>query len=128
MEFLYFLLKENEFAQSCLILCNLSDVQLFATPWTVACKAPLSMEFPRQKYRSGLPFPSPGDFPKPGIEPIFLDSRELVNRFLNTEPPGQPNSCSLLQASGICVSSFLLLNGLLEPLLFVLILILQCLA
>ena len=59
MEFLYFLLKENEFAQSCLILCNLSDVQLFATPWTVACKAPLSMGFFRQEYWSGLPFPSP---------------------------------------------------------------------
>ena len=61
MEFLYFLLKENEFAQSCLILCNLSDVQLFATPWTVACKAPLSMGFFRQEYWSGLPFPSQAD-------------------------------------------------------------------
>ena len=58
MEFLYFLLKENEFAQSCLILCNLSDVQLFATPWTVACKAPLSMGFFRQECWTELPFPS----------------------------------------------------------------------
>ena len=47
----------------------LSRVQLFATPWTVAYKAPPSMEFSRQEYWSGLPFPSPGDLPHPGIEP-----------------------------------------------------------
>ena len=40
-----------------------------ATPWTVACRAPLSMGFSRQEYWSGLPFPSPGDLPDPGIEP-----------------------------------------------------------
>ena len=40
----------------------------FMTPWTVACQAPLSMRFPRQEYWSGLPFPSPGDLPNPGIE------------------------------------------------------------
>ena len=39
------------------------------TAWTVACQAPLSMGFSRQEYWSGLPFPSPGDFPNPGIEP-----------------------------------------------------------
>ena len=48
---------------------SLSPVQLFAIPWTVAYQAPLSMEFSRQKYWSGLPFPSPGDLPDPGIEP-----------------------------------------------------------
>ena len=37
--------------------------------WTIACQAPLSMGFPRQEYWSGLPFPSPGDLPRPGIEP-----------------------------------------------------------
>ena len=42
----------------------------FAIPWTVAHQAPLSLEFPRQEYWSGLPFPSPGDFPDPGIEPV----------------------------------------------------------
>ena len=47
----------------------LSRVQLFATPWIIAYKAPLSMELSRQEYWSGLPFPSPGDLPKPGIEP-----------------------------------------------------------
>ena len=46
----------------------LGHVQLFATPWTVACQAPLSMEFSRQEYWSGLPCPSPGDLPNPGIE------------------------------------------------------------
>ena len=40
-----------------------------ATPWTVVCQAPLSLGFSRQKYWSGLPFPSPGDLPDPGIEP-----------------------------------------------------------
>ena len=47
----------------------LSCVQLFAILWTVACQAPLSMGFFRQEYQSGLPFPSPGDLPDPGIEP-----------------------------------------------------------
>ena len=46
-----------------------SHVWLSATPWTVACQAPLSMEFSRQEYWSGLPFPSPGDLPDPGIKP-----------------------------------------------------------
>ena len=41
------------------------------TPWTIACLAPLSMEFSRQEYWSGLPFPSPGDLPDPGIKPGF---------------------------------------------------------
>ena len=52
--------SENKVAQSCLI--NL-------TPWTVAYQAPPSLEFSRQEYWSGLPFPSPGDLPDPGIEP-----------------------------------------------------------
>ena len=51
---------------------SLSRVRLFATPWTVAYQAPLSMGFSRQEYWSGLPFPSPGDLPNPGIEPGSL--------------------------------------------------------
>ena len=47
----------------------LSHVPLFATQWTVAHQAPLSMGFSRQEYWSGLPFPSPGDLPNPGIKP-----------------------------------------------------------
>ena len=55
----------------CVCLCtqSLSRVCLFATPWTVAKQAPLSMGFPRQEYWSGLPYPSPGDLPEPGIKP-----------------------------------------------------------
>ena len=48
---------------------SLSRVQLFKTPWTVALQAPPSMGFSRQEYWSGLPFPSPGDLPDPGLEP-----------------------------------------------------------
>ena len=48
---------------------SLSRVQLFVTPWTIAYQIPLSMGFSRQEYWRELPFPSPGDFPNPGIEP-----------------------------------------------------------
>ena len=48
---------------------SLSRVRLFAISWTVAYQAPLPMEFSRQEYWSGLPFPFPGDLPNPGIEP-----------------------------------------------------------
>ena len=48
---------------------SLSRVRLFATPWAVAYQASLSMGFSRQQYWSGLPFPSPGDLPNPGLEP-----------------------------------------------------------
>ena len=48
---------------------SLSRIRLFATPWTAAYQAPQSMEFSRQEYWSGLPFPSPGVLPDPGIEP-----------------------------------------------------------
>ena len=52
---------------------------------TVALQAPLSMGFPRQEYWSGLPFPSSGDLPNPGIEPV---SPALAGVFFTTEPPG----------------------------------------
>ena len=58
------------------------------TPWTVACQAPLSMRFPRQEYRSGLPFSSLGDLPDPGIEAM---SPALAGGFFTTEPPGTPH-------------------------------------
>ena len=48
---------------------SFSHVRLFATPWTVAYQAPPSIGFSRQEYWSGLPFPSPGDLPDPGIKP-----------------------------------------------------------
>ena len=67
---------------------SLCRVQLSATPWTVAHQAPLSMGFSRQDYWSGLPFPSPGDLPDPGIEPT---SPALAGGFLTTVPPGKPD-------------------------------------
>ena len=66
---------------------SLCHVQLFATLWTVARQSPLSMGFSRQKYWSGLPFPSPGDLPNPGIKP---GSPALQADALSSEPPGKP--------------------------------------
>ena len=63
---------------------SLSCVQLFATLWTIALQAPPSMGFSRQEYRSGLPFPSPGDLPDPGIEPW---SPTFQADALTSEPP-----------------------------------------
>ena len=57
-----------------------SPVRPFATPWTVACQAPLSMGFSRQEYRSGLPSPPPRDLSTPGIEPVSLTSPVLAGR------------------------------------------------
>ena len=67
----------------------LGHICLFATPWTVARQAPLSMGFPRQEYWSGLPFPSPGALPDPGIEPTSLVSPALVGRFFTINPPAK---------------------------------------
>ena len=66
---------------------SLSHVRLFATTWTVAYQAPPSMGFSRQECWSGLPFPSPGDLPNPGIEPR---SPALEADALPSEPPGKP--------------------------------------
>ena len=68
---------------------SLSRVQLFATPWTVAYQAPLSMGFSRQECWSGLPFSSPRDLPDPGIEPASPMSPALQVHSLSTEPPGK---------------------------------------
>ena len=67
---------------------SLSRAQLFATPWTAHCQAPLQVGLSRQGYWSGLPLPSPGDLPDPGIEPR---SPALQAGFLTTELPGKPN-------------------------------------
>ena len=72
----------------CMCVCqSLSCVQLFMTPWTIAYQAPLSMEFSRQEYWGELPFPSPGNFPNPGIKP---GSPTLQADSLLSEPPGKP--------------------------------------
>ena len=65
---------------------KLSRVRLFVTPQTVAYQAPLSMGFSRQESWSGLPFPSPGDLPNPGIK---LGSPALQTDALPSEPPGK---------------------------------------
>ena len=64
-----------------------SHLLLFVTHWTVAYQAPRSVDFSRQEYESGLPFPSPGDLPDPGIE---SGSPALAGGFFTTEPQGKP--------------------------------------
>ena len=80
---------------------SLSHDQLFATPWTVAYQAPLSMGFSMQEYWSGLPFPSPGDLPNPGIEPGFP---EFQADALTSEPPGKHKE----KRGRLCVCMFIL--------------------
>ena len=74
----------------CVCAQSLSLVWLFATPWTVALQAPLSMVFFRKEYWIELPFPSPGDLPNPWIEPTSLASTALAGGFFTTVPPGKP--------------------------------------
>ena len=78
----------------------------FVTPWTVACQALLSMGFSRQEYLSGLPFPSPGDLPDPGIEPR---SPTLAGGFFSTETPEKPSSTISTAAAAKSVQSCLTL-------------------
>ena len=75
-----------------MIVCVLSRVRFFVTPWTAARQAPLSMRFPRQGYWSVLPFPSPGDLPNSKIETSSPASPALAGEFFTTEPPGKPQN------------------------------------
>ena len=68
----------------------LSHVRLFATPWTVACQAPLSMGLFRPEYWSGLLIPPPGDFPDPGIEPTSPVAPALAGRSFTLYHLGNP--------------------------------------
>ena len=68
-------------AQSCLTPCN---------PWAVPHETPLTMEFSRQEYLSGVPFSTPGDISNLGIEPTSLASSALAGGFFTTVPPGKP--------------------------------------
>ena len=72
-----------------LLLFSHSVTSNSATPWTVACQAPLSIEFSRNEYWSGLPFPSPGDLPNPRIEPIspasLLHWRQILYHWATRE-------------------------------------------
>ena len=76
----------------------LSGVCLFATPWTVAHQAPLSMGFCRQEYWRGLPFPPPGDLPNLGTELWTLVSC-IAGRFFTTELPGSSSYGTLIKYS-----------------------------
>ena len=69
--------------------CHFCHVWLFATLWTIAFQAPLSMGFSRQEYWSVLPCPPPGDLPGPWIEPASLVSSALAGRFFKRVPPGK---------------------------------------
>ena len=81
----------------------LSHVQLFVTPWTVAYQVPLTMGFSRQEFQSGLPFPSAGDFPYPGIE---HGSPALQADALPFEPPGKPQISIEGDGKSLCFSVF----------------------
>ena len=71
-------------------LCVLSHFRLLTTPWTIACQVLLSVEFAWQEYWSGLPFPPPGPFPDPGIEPVSLVPPALAGGLFTTAPLGRP--------------------------------------
>ena len=102
--FISYLISEKQFPasppsrnvhDSFVIVQQLSHVQLFATPWTVARQAPLFMGFFMQKYWSGLLFPSPGDLPGPGTK---RESPVAAGRFLTTKPPGKPSFTAFILA------------------------------
>ena len=73
---------------ACLLSC-FSRVWLLATLWTIACQVPLSMKFSRQEYWRGLPFPTPGNLPDPGIKPASPASPTWAGGFLPLVPPGK---------------------------------------
>ena len=82
--------------KTCVYVRVLNLVQLFSTPWAVACEAPLSVGFSRQEYWDGLLVPSPKDLSDPGIKPTSPASPALAGRFLPTEPPGKPGKMLIL--------------------------------
>ena len=91
-----FLLACRWSPSGCLLVCecvlgHFSLVRLFATPWTVAHQAPLSMGFSRREYCSGLPCPPPGDLPNTGIEPRCLMFPVGKQVLLPLAPPGKPS-------------------------------------
>ena len=85
---------------------SLAYIQLFATPWTVARQAPLSMELSWQEYWSGFSFPPPGDLPDLGIEPTSPASPVLAGGFFTAEPPGKPPNHSCLSVKSPCFQKY----------------------
>ena len=88
---LHFLTKMQSVQNCTVVLVTTSCLILFETPWTAAHQAPLSMGLFSQEYWRGLPFPSPGDLPNPGVKPR---SPELQAGSLSSEPPGKRTSHS----------------------------------
>ena len=86
----------------CVLSC-FSCIQLFVTPWTVACQALLSMGFSRQEYWSGLPFPSSEDLPDPRIEPRSLMSPALASGFFASSATWEALSQHLRTKSESCL-------------------------
>ena len=84
--------KKNNNSYGAAVRCMFSSAWLFVTPWTVVCQAPLFMEFPRQEYWSGLPFPTPEGLSNPGIKSRSPASPALAGRFFTTAPPENPNN------------------------------------
>ena len=80
----------------CLCLVSLSCVRLFVAPWNVARQAPLSMEFSKQEYWSGLPFPPPRGVPDPGLKPASVKSPALAGRLFITKPPHTPRILDII--------------------------------
>ena len=74
---------------------SLSCVQLFVTPWIVACQVSLSMEFSRQGYWSGVPFSTSGNCLNSGIKPASLASPALAGRFFTTNTTQQAQACCI---------------------------------
>ena len=97
----------------CICVCVLSCVQLFETPWTVACQAPLTMGFPRQEYWSWLPFPSPVDLPNPKIEPVSLVSPALASRFFTTSTTQEASRQLYFNTNKQEVTAYILLENVL---------------
>ena len=92
---IYFTLRDTVISHN--HCCCLSSVWLFCSPpWIVALYVPLSIGFSSEEYRSGLPFPSPGDLPDPGVEP---KSPVLAGGFFTTKPPGKPLGFSWQRAN-----------------------------
>ena len=88
----------------CVDVCALSHVWLFVTPSAVDHQILLSTEFSRREYWSGLPCPSLGDVPDPGIKPTSLAVPALAGRFFTTAPPGKPLKTPESSLLPLCIS------------------------
>ena len=87
-EYNWIVIVQTHLKVVCCVCMATHHVQLFVTPWTAACQAPLSMECSRQEYWSELSFPSSEDLPDPGVEPIFP---AFTGEFFTIAPPGKPH-------------------------------------